>query len=459
MRLYKLLKTNLKIRLTAWYVLFLATTLLVFCTYLYSQLEKSLLNQLDTTLEVTNSGILSSLVIVDNQPTFGKNSESKAIARRLNKAGLAVRLVTQEGQIRDGIGPYQTIPPFLPRKNGYVNLEEKEHTWRIYSQHFTLENQRIWIQAISSLEPIAETTEHLFKIMILGTPLILLGASLGGFFLANRALGPITQIIRTVESIGHDEITKRINYRGSLDEVGRLTLTLNRMLDRLESGIEHERRFSSDASHELRTPLTVIKGHIGVTLSHPRSLDEYVGTLSELDKQVDLLIRLANGLLFLTRLEQKSLDLEAVELSPLLQELIAHLQTIAAEKGIVLKDKIAPNLLILGHSDYLTSLFLNLLDNALKYTPKQGQVFLEAYAVPGLVKIDITNTGPGIPREALPHIFERFYRVETDRSRHTGGSGLGLAIAQEIVRLHKAEMTVTSTVGECTRFSLSFTGF
>jgi signal transduction histidine kinase len=176
----------------------------------------------------------------------------------------------------------------------------------------------------------------------------------------------------------------------------------------------------------------------------------------ELEQQVDSLIRLAHGLLFLSRLEQEYLVKERVDITNLLTLLVEQVQSLARDKDIPLTATIAPNLILEGNWDYLTSLFLNLLDNAYKYTPETGEIFLEATQLHGRILVHITNTDVGIPPQALPHLFERFYRIQEDRSRYTGGAGLGLAIAKEIVYLHGAEITVTSQAGEFTRFSLSF---
>lgn len=230
------------------------------------------------------------------------------------------------------------------------------------------------------------------------------------------------------------------------------------MLDRLQAAFEHERRFTADASHELRTPLTVIKGRLGVTLSRTRTVEEYQSTLQELQREVDRLIRLANGLLFLTRLDQSESEYEFslanVDLSNLLEVLIEQIQLLAAAKNINISASIEPSLYITGNSDHLTSLFLNLLDNAIKYTPRGGQITVTTYRERGEAKVTITNTGKAIDAEHLPHLFERFYRAESDRSRNTGGSGLGLAIAHEIIRLHRGVINVTSQPNQLTTFSV-----
>jgi signal transduction histidine kinase len=198
-----------------------------------------------------------------------------------------------------------------------------------------------------------------------------------------------------------------------------------------------------------------MKGRIGVTLSQSRTQEEYQTTLQALEYEVDRLIRLANGLLFLTRLEQETIQFQEIDLSELLTILVEQFQMMAEPRNIVLTENIEPELLIAGNADYLTNVFLNLLDNAIKYTPDDGKVSVQAQRQAQQVHVNVTNTGKGIASENLPHLFKRFYRVEADRSRHTGGTGLGLAIAYEIVRLHKGTITVESQVDQTTSFIVS----
>jgi heavy metal sensor kinase len=451
-------KSTIRTRLTAWYILLLGCTLVVFNTYLYIQLKHSLLGQLDTALQVAASETFAEVIQVDGHPVLKIKQQSETITRKLTNAGFAVRLVSPKGEIWDGIGSYQTIPPMMPIKMGYTSITENGKIWRVYTQPLPLSSTSGWLQVAQSLDPISEASEHLLTLMLLSFPLILLIAACGGLFLADRALRPIDRIIRTAQAIGPNDFTQRIGYQGSTDEVGRLALTIDRMLDRLQAAFEHERRFTADASHELRTPLTVIKGRLGVTLSRTRTVEEYQSTLQELQREVDRLIRLANGLLFLTRLNQSEseyeLSLANVDLSDLLEVLIEQIQFLAAAKNITIIACIEPSLHITGYSDHLTSLFLNLLDNAIKYTPPEGQITVATHRERREAKVTISNSGKGIKAEHLPHLFERFYRAESDRSRYTGGSGLGLAIAHEIVRLHSGKIYVTSNPHQLTTFTV-----
>jgi signal transduction histidine kinase len=461
-------KQTLKVRLTIWYILLLGASLLLFSSYLYLQLQKSLLTQLDTALLVTASQTLNDLVEEDGHPAFKTTISSQALAQRLANGGFVVRLLAKDGTVWDGFGNYESLPIFFPSQVGYSNIKEHDTFWRVYSQ--TINSNKGdhavegCLQVAQSLKPVAAACQHLFTLSIIGFPLVLIIAGVGGFFIVDRALRPINKIIDIAEAINPNDFNQRIGYQGLPDEVGRLATTFDRMLDRMQLAFERERRFTGDASHELRTPLTVIKGRIGVTLSRNRSAEEYENTLRDLDSEADRLIRLTNGLLFLARLAQEeqncycgtspSSDAErklphscctqTIDLSNLLSVLVEQMLPLADQKNIHVNENIYPDLEIKGNADYLTSLFLNLLDNAVKYTPCDEQILVEAKSQENEIQVQVINTGNAIPPEHLPHLFDRFYRVEGARSRVNGGAGLGLAIAYEISRLHGGDMTVES---------------
>jgi heavy metal sensor kinase len=456
-------KRTLRVRLTAWYIFLFGSTLLIFSSYLYLQLKYSLLSQVDTALEITTSEILTNLSAKNGRIHFKDTEQFKLSQQQLTNAGYAVRIVGNNGQIWDSFGNYQTIPLLLTTRKGYINLTVRATIWRVYNLPLAIagneiseanwlksngQSERILLQVAQSLQPVSQALDHLLLLIVFGFPIVLLLAGLGGLFLADRALRPINNIIKTAEAISPDDFSRRIDYQGVKDEVGRLAMTLDKMFDRIELAFEHERRFIADASHELRTPLTVIKGRIDVTLSRRRTPAEYETTLLDLEQETDRLIRLTNGLLFLARLEQDELEGKGtffeVDLSHLLEVLIEQIQPLAEERQINIVAKISPQLLVMGNCDLLTSLFLNLLDNAIKYTPSQGQVKLEANKNKTQILVTISNTGTGIADQHLPFVFERFYRIEGDRSRNTGGAGLGLAIAASIVRCHGGKIAVNS---------------
>jgi len=449
---------TLRVRLTAWYMLLMALTLILFSGYLYFRLERSLLAQVDTTLQVTASQALTNLDEENGRLAFQNTEASRLATARLSQSGFAVRLIAPDGMVWDGFGGYQEVPLWVPDAAGYRTVGTGEARWRVYSQPIqTPDGQSVvWLQVAQSITPVEDTVENLRTQILLGLPLILMLAGLGGYFLADRALRPIDRITRTAQAISASQLDQRIGYTGPQDEVGRLATTFDNMLDRLQKAFERERRFTADASHELRTPLTALKGRIGVTLSQPRTPAEYENALRDLEQEVDRLIRLSTDLLFLARLDQRRLPWQpqALDLSDLLGAVVEQMRPLAEDNGLVLTEEVPPDLSILGDPDHLIRLFVNLLDNAIKYTPPGGQVVLRAGKERTGVWVAISDTGPGIPPEHLPHLFERFYRVEESRSRHSGGAGLGLAIAYEIARWHGGTIEVQSEPGHGATFTV-----
>ncbi len=452
-------RLSLRLRLTLWYVALLAMTLLIFSGYIYWRFHNSVMGQVDVSLKAIAS---QALVNVDPEgdrgiPAFQHTEEMAALLHQTGETDIIVRLLSPTGKVWDGVGYYRDVPVAVPGQEGFSTFTEgDERTWRVYSLPLRSASGATvgWLQTIQRLDTVARTLEGLREQFYWGIPLALLLTALGGFFLADRALRPIDRITRTAYAISASDLSRRIHYHGTKDELGRLADTFDAMLDRLQAAFEHERRFTDDAAHELRTPLTILKGQLGVTLSRPRSPAEYERTLRGLEQEVDRLIRLSTDLLFLSRLDQGRVfwRREPMNLSDLLHVAVEQIGALAAEKDVALSDAVEEALWVRGDQDHLIRLFLNLLDNALKYTPAGGKVQVMGRRAGAWVEVAVRDSGPGIPAEALPHLFDRFFRVDADRSRRTGGAGLGLAIAREIVRRHGGTLTVQSREGEGTTF-------
>jgi len=287
---------------------------------------------------------------------------------------------------------------------------------------------------------------------VLEVILILVGLVL----LLNRQIfGPIHRMAVKMRIISGGDLTQRIRYRGPANEMGELANTFDSMLDRLQAAFDREKRFTADVAHELRTPLTALKGRIEVALRQTRSQGEYKDTLQELQKEVDRLARLNEDLLFLTRLGQGRLQpqFSEIDLSSLLEAIGEQMRPLAQLKNVELVETIPADMNIKGDPDYLIRVFLNLVDNAIKYTPSGGNVTIEAQGESDKVRVSIGDTGPGIPAEHIPLLFDRFYRVEYDRSRTQGGVGLGLSITYELARAHGGNIEVQSELGKGTTFT------
>ena len=449
-----------RVRLTAWYVLLLGVTLLAFGIFVNIQVRNTLLAQEDTALQLAADKLLPDINTASAAPTFlktGSNLQSFQDATNyINQQFFSVHLVTPAGTVVDSIGSLDKSVSFgQPSVTGYTTWPvSPSGRLRVFSQRLAASDGHPvgWLQVAHELNGINATLQTLLIQMLLGVPLVLLLAALGGMFLANRVLRPIDRITRTAQTISAHDLSRRIVYQGPADEIGRLAMTFDHMLDRLEEAIERERRFTADASHELRTPLTALKGRIEVILSRARTREEYEEALADLGQDVERLIHLSSALLMLARLDQHQQGWQkaSLDLSDLLETMLDSMQQLASTREITLVGAIAPGLFVRGDFDQLTRLFLNLLDNALKYTPVGGRVTVQGERTGEDVCISIHDTGPGIAPEHLPHLFERFYRVEVDRTRFTGGTGLGLAIAYEITRKHGGSLTLQSTIQQGT---------
>lgn len=429
--------------------------------YLYFRLERKLMTKVDTTLQIA---LAQSLLYLNNgdKLAFQNTLKQRSSATRWGQAGIAARLITVDGKVVDGFGPYQEIPHWLPEGIGYKTLAAEAIDWRLMSQPVIRAHRTIgWLQVAQSMEQSSQFSRELLAEIWLNLPLFLGLTAVGGWVLANHALRPIQSITQTVQTITASDLNQRIHHLGVTDEIGQLAMTFDQMLDRLQAAFEREQRFTADAAHELRTPLAAIKVRIGVTRSRSRSPEDYEETLQTIEQEVDRLIRLSNGLLLLAKIDQGHLpvSMQAVDLSVLLGILVEQIQPLAVVHQSQLINQLPAQLWVKGDPDQLTSLFLNLLDNAVKHTPAAGKARLWLkdvnHPANGTVQVAVSNTGTGISPEHLPHLFDRFYRVESARSRHRGGAGLGLAIAYEITRIHGGTITVQSEPEQETTFTVT----
>jgi heavy metal sensor kinase len=456
---------NLRLRLVAWYSVLAGLPMLTSDGFMYLEFHQTLFDQIDNALEVNAIQALKNLDDEVDTLTFAPRQEAAILASLLNDAGVEIYLLGQDGSVKEHFGDSLTLPTQQGLQPGFKTLVTENGRWRIYTQEILPRNDRPpgWLKVARSLQPVDTTLQNLLNQNLLKVPLLLGIVGLGGLFLANRALKPIGQITRMAEQVRvSGDLTQRIYYQGTTDdELERLATIFDEMLDSLQATFEHEKRFTADASHELRTPLTALKGRLYVALSQPRTADMYEKTLKAIEQEVDRLIRLSIDLLFLSRLEQRHQDihLEPIDLSDLLAAIAEQIQPLAELQQLQFSMHIAPDLQVQGSPDHLIRLFLNLLDNAVKHTPAQGEVSLTAGVQGHCVQVRVSDTGIGILPEHLPHLFERFYRVEKSRSRTIGGTGLGLAIAQEIVHRHDGAIAVQSKTGHGTTFTVTFSRY
>jgi heavy metal sensor kinase len=443
MRFFK----SIKFRLTIWYLLVIVALLAVFGTVAYLTLSNNLYRSLDESLKTR----VAELQVAENaHAVFAERLDElvliyNANGTMLQRLGPNVQLVNIDGLVRQALAGQDSLVTASTSDGQEV---------RLYVAPFSVSSINRF--AIVVGRPVADVTG------VLGTFRYILGASgvgvvilagVGGLFLANRALKPVDRITRTAQDIGESDLSRRISVH-SEDELGRLASTLNRMIERLDAAFGRQRQFTADASHELRTPLAVMQAESTLALSKERTEGEYRKSLEAISQEAAYMSAVIGKLLFLARSDagKEPLNLEEVNLKELLAEVSSDAEVLAREKGLQFRLGPLEDLTVKGDRVKLRQLFLNILDNAVRYTPGGGTISGSAVRKLGTAVVAISDTGIGIPPEHLPHIFERFYRVDKARSRAEGGVGLGLAIAKHIAETHGGKIEVESQVGKGSTF-------
>ena len=448
----------LRARLTLLYSTLLGGVLLLFGIAVYALVNITLLRQVDSALqqaaeeiiEVARVDAVGELTILHLPPL---DMRANTFVQVWNKKGQLISSSLSAEDFPDPLDPKRlatTKPTF--RSSTYHGVP-----MRVFSIPLSVGGRAAGsMQVGSSLAVVESVKEDLLYILIMGAIFATMIAAIGSWIVIERSLAPLDTIVETTEQINRaDDLSRRIPYKQlPNDEVGRLVLAFNQTIGRLENIFVSQQRFLADVSHELRTPLTVIKGNVGL-MRRMKELDEE--TLTSIEEESDRLTRMVGDLLLIAQAETGRLPLqkEYLELDNLLFEVLQEMHVFAGEK-VALKLTEIDQISIEGDRDRLKQVLLNLVSNAIQYTPQGGEVILSLAKTDKKARVVIRDTGPGIPAEDLPHIFERFYRTEKSRTRSkTPGFGLGLSIAYWIIKNHDGEINVESEEGKGTTFEIS----
>jgi len=453
--------SSLRARLALWYLLMLGTVLLFLGTVIFWEVRGSLYQGVEGMLEARAAAVSGQVGVVAAGPRYLGHDAP------LEEAETAVYLFSAHGRLQDQIAGAAELPPrpgilaALHGSQGGVTVKESRYYMVPVFDH----QERVAgaIQVVTSLDTVNDQVNKLLALLLLAAPALLAVATAGGVFLAGRALAPIDRITRTARAIEAGNLAGRLGLAPRDDEVGRLAATFDGMLDRLERAfIQQERaagqqrQFAADASHELRTPLTIIKGDLDVLLRRQRSAEEYEEVVRDVDEEVTRLGGLVEDLLTLARADsgQAELAREFVYLDALVDEAAAGVRRLAEAKGVAVETRLAPDIAVVGDPVRLRQLVVNLLGNAVKYTPAGGRVRVTLGAVAAQARLDVADSGIGIAPEDLPHVFDRFFRADKARARAEGGTGLGLAIARWSAETHGGRIDVRSRPGEGSVFTV-----
>jgi len=465
------LPKSIKFKLTLWYVLILGVILSSFSIFVYFTLADSLHKGLDNKIKAMAKVIASSSArpllggpsMADLDRMMMRHFGIKPLGRFIQVVDEAGRVDSKSTNLRNVELPV-SVKTLEEAARGRVTFETVKvsggDSLRVVTVPIIQNDRMVGIvQVGSSLEGVAEALDQLLLILVIAVPAALLVTSVGGLFLANKALKPVDEITRTARQIGSGDLSQRITIKNVKDEIGRLASTFNEMLARLEELFQQMKRFTADASHELKTPLTILKGEVEVGLKRGRQLDEYQRILRSNLEEIDRMSRLVEDLLTLSQADMGALNLkrEKVDVSQLGREVWEDLIRLAQEKGVELNfvDDGLPA--VQGDPLRLRQLILNLVENGIKYTPRGGHVELKVRSdrERGIAEIEVADTGIGMVEKDVDRIFDRFFRVDEARSRQTGGTGLGLSICQSIAEAHGGEISVRSELGQGSTFTVT----
>ncbi len=339
--------------------------------------------------------------------------------------------------------------------NGFATIDGgiDDDGVRIYSMPLVVRGRRYFVAVACDLDSQADRLEDAAHALLFGIPLALLLASAGGYLLARKSLAPVAVMSQKARRISAETLSERIAVADERDELGHLATTLNELLARLQGAFELQRRFMADASHELRTPLAIIQGEADVALGRTdRTAAEYRESLEMIRGAAQKLTQLVQNLFLLARSDAGSYPMTQTRFY--LEELVAgcvrSMRSVAAAHGVELATHLRSDLVFTADEALIHRMLLNLLDNAIKFTPPGGRVEVSAEVEGGMYVIRVRDSGVGIPAEERPHVFERFYRV--DRARGSSGAGLGLPIARWIAEAHGGTLVVEEPAGNGTAF-------
>jgi signal transduction histidine kinase len=449
---------SLRVRLTLLYTSLVGGILILFGVAVYGTVTYTLLDQVEANLNRTGNSIVSRIkynkqgeLSLGALPNLKLPTDVYYQVWGRNLSLEASNITEFDGffdpaTIQSSVNVFSDIS--IPGPNGSTRL-------RVLTVPLVSGARPVGVLQIAQRVTIIETTQRiLLTVLVFGTLTAILFAALAGWFSTNKGLAPLEDVTKAALQITRaDDLSRRIPYRGpEEDEVGQLISAFNKTLSRLESLFNTQRRFMADVGHELRTPLTVIKGNVGLM----RRIGEYdEESMSGIESEVDRLTRMVGDLLLLAQAESGKLPLDRreVELDTLALEAMHQMSVLARDK-LSLKLGDIDQVLVCGDRDRIKQVIVNLLGNAISYTPAGGEVILGVGKEGNQARMTVKDTGPGIPVEDLPHIFERFYRGEKSRTRSKDkkGFGLGLSIAYWIVRNHSGRIEVDSSDGKGTTF-------
>jgi heavy metal sensor kinase len=455
---------SFRLQLTAWFLLLFTLLFTAFSIFLYEVLEKALYKRLD---EILTSEVSTAAGLFRGELAEFKGDARAAALDAMSEMGIrdVVVAVFEGNKLLASNTPLKGTE-LLAVVADAAAAEEPEvrttlprygrHGTRAVARKFAIDGRQYVLLAAESLHSVKADLGAMRHVLFLALPLIVLIAGAGGFLLATKNLAPLRWMAEQARSITDKNLHNRLEIGAANEELTMLADSFNELLSRLDRSFETMRRFVADASHELRTPLAVIRGEADVALDHDRGPAEYKESLAVIQDEARRLTRLIDDLLNLARADagHVSLHVEEFYVNDLLAECCRSIQTKAIAKKIDLECRCPEDVAYRGDQELIRRLMLNLIENAIRYTPEGGRVQVKAEDSTHELRIQVADTGIGIPPENATHVFERFYRGDQARSRQNGGFGLGLSIVKWIAESHNGSVELNSEPGLGSTFTV-----
>lgn len=440
---------SIRWRLTLWNALGVAVVLAGFTGLVYLLAARAVYHQADRTAD-------AGFRLIESDPTMASDPEKRAAywVREFDEhMGVLAAVYRPDGLLIDahpGVTRRDADNTAAPSRT--VHPDPDGHRWRVATKSVRAGDQELRVVLLVPLRDQEADLAALASALFLAIPVGLLATAGLAYLLARAALAPVDALRRSADLVTADRLHERLPARNPSDELGKLAATVNAMIARLERSFAEVKRFTADASHELRTPLTALRTEAEVALGSERTADEYRALIESVLEECERMTRLTDQLLALAREDAgvAQPESEAVDIGRLVADVAETLRALAEAKGVTLSVEAAGGLLVRGDPIRLRQVAMNLIDNAVKYTPTDGAVRVSVAQIGDGVRFKVSDNGIGIPPEHLPRVFDRFYRVDKARSREMGGTGLGLSIARSIIAAHGGVIELASTAGDGT---------
>ena len=457
---------SIRFRLISWYACFSLLVAVAFSAYTYDRLGFYLRDVLAAQLERRANQIADH--ILSRIPSQGEEYAAEEIEARYTpgKNDKFVRVTKEDGSLLY-LSEAPTERSFLPDEvpklqrtgaaHGMERIDLPNGTRILIAVvPYEVGGIRYFVEVGGTTVGSSRVLHGMVVTLVLGLPVVTALAILGGYILVRRALAPVQRVTQAAREITLSHLERRLPEVDSGDEIASLTVALNQMIARLDESYQNNNRFTADASHDLRTPLTILRGELEslvVDRDMPAGLRDKLGSLLE---EIERLVKIVEGLFALSRLDMGEAQAERVQfdLAALADTTAEQMILLAEERKIALSCDAAGVVEVKGDRTRLKQALVNLLDNAIKYTPHGGKITVSVKAEDGLAKVEVADNGIGIQEEALPHVFKRFFRAPNVRASEIEGSGLGLAIIQAICNAHGGAVSVENTSPAGCRFTV-----